>query len=766
MTTSYAGTQHAPHERRSLGVGRILLLASLVYIVCVGGTGGGELNPALRLLTGLIGASVVLACIIFPIRQPDRVDRLVVVATVLFALAGMVSLFPRQALDATLTATAYAAAFLLARGVLDQPAARTMLERVLMGLSAFFTLAAAATWVPDIIQLWALSDWQVFPPLDLPLASGGWGYRYDVALLIAILYPAWWSGRPSRLRWAFAIPFGMLALGAIIITGSRALWLATAVASLVVGAPLVVRLWRQHRWARVTVGASLIVVAIGALVLAEPLMDRALTVTSLEYRVRMWGPLTELWLANPVAGVGPGSFPWALQLTPYFETDSWAPRSPDNVLFQLLPEAGLLGLAALALIVAAVGPAVWKGRSGGARWALVTCAVVSIGSNPTEWPFLVVLILAWAAYAAPRQRADDGVPPRGRWRGPVLVSSVAALGLICAAQSSIWFGMLAYENARMSAERGDFRASIDDLTTAIALDPGMGLYWRQRGVGWLFVDEAGRAVADLEATTDINPSDDLAWRVRAMAHAANGETAAAIQAIEAALRIQRSDAANLLIAASLYSETGEHETAASMLAELVQAWPMVVGAPGWSELDVSVSTQELVDAAQARWAAEKPSLVPALHQDLWLAALTGSPSTPSTSQTSPELADAVMSSLRCESDASILLAQTRVSDRRTGLYWMTRLRDASNRGTVDERAEEALRIYFGDAPMQPPDRYLNPLNDGEWWGYRRFPIFWPPSGMDLPDIGAGQSRWLYHPSEAAAEAGLQDRLPACASAGR
>jgi hypothetical protein len=100
------------------------------------------------------------------------------------------------------------------------------------------------------------------------------------------------------------------------------------------------------------------------------------------------------------------------------------------------------------------------------------------------------------------------------------------------------------------------------------------------------------------------------------------------------------------------------------------------------------------------------------------------------------------------------------------MYWATRVRDATNRGIDDDAALEALRIYSGDAPLLPVDGTLNPLNEGFWWGYRRFPIFWPQAGVELPDWRAGVSRWMLAPWDAVAESGLEDRLPDCVATGR
>ena len=54
-------------------------------------------------------------------------------------------------------------------------------------------------------------------------------------------------------------------------------------------------------------------------------------------------------------------------------------------------------------------------------------------------------------------------------------------------------------------------------------------------------------------------------------------------------------------------------------------------------------------------------------------------------------------------------------------------------------------------PLQPAliDQVLNPLNESGFdrygWGYRRAPMDWPGSGLDLPSPTAGLMRWVLEP---------------------
>lgn len=738
------------------------MLGVLLYVVVVGGTGSGELNPVLRAINAGIAAALIVAYVVRAPGRADSLDRGILAALVLFSSAGILSLFPRQSFDSVLAAMAYVAGLFLAREYLAYDSVRATLIRVLIGLSIVFTVGASAAWIPEFFRWWSLAGWTAAPRLDLPLSGGPWGYRYDVALLIALLYPAWWIGRPSVPRRLAALVIGLLGLVVIVITGSRTVWLAVVIASVAWGALAAVRGIKRHRQARWSAFVALIMgIGLAASGLLSALAERAFTLESLSARITMWSPLTNLWLSHPIAGVGPGSFPWTLRMTPYFDTTTWAPRHPDSALFQLLPEAGLLGIAALSLVIAVAVPRVVRGRSTAARWAVIVFAVACLGANPTDFAFLVVLLLAWVAYAAPHEP-----PAIRRWSAersmPMLVASTAVMAIIFVAHASTLAGGFAYAAAQTSVERGKLPDAQVALDLAVSLDPGMALYWRQRGIAWHLLGDPHRALQDLGIATEINPVDDLAWRATALSHLAAGHSQAAANAAETATVVQRSDVANLLVAAWLADREGRDAEAMSIFAEVVQAYPAITGAVGWSNVVPSEGTGDVLDEAAARWARRTPSFEPRGSQELWLAALRDDPRPPPRGTTSPQLARAMTAALRCAEDADDLLRQVTASDHRTAAYWATRVRAAANAGIVDHDALLALYAITGTpAPAQLAERTTNPLNEGNWWGYRRFPIFWPPSILQLPDPHAGVIRWMRFPSDAVEEAGLQAQLPGC-----
>ncbi len=756
-----------------MGTAAIGILAAFVYVVVVGGTGSGELQPVLRTLNSLLGGVLIAAYVIRAPTRADAIDHAVLVAILLFSAAGVLSAFPRQSLDAVLAAMTYAGAFFLARELLSNGPARIAFIRILIGLSAIFTIGAALLWIPSVVEWWALTNRTVMPPLDIQLSGGPWGHRYDVALLIALIYPAWWVGRPSLGRRVAAVTVGMVGLSVIAITGSRTLWASLAIATATLAIPGLVRLWRaKHRRLPMTIGAIFALAVIAASGLATSIIERGASLASLDFRLSMWGPLTDVWLSHPVAGVGPGSFPWALQLTTYYDTNSWAPRHPDSLLFQLLPEAGALGVAAVGTLAVFVVPRVIRTSGAAARWALVAFAIACLGANPTDFAFLIVVALGWAAYAAPRDPLAKGTagPPRGRG---VTYAALGSLAIVFLAGAATLVGGFAHESARLAIERGDLDRARTELDLAVTVDPGMALYVRQRGALRHIQGDEALAIDDLERAVALNPSDDLAARTLFLAYERASEAAAARGALARALQIQRSDPVNLLLAAQLATAEGEAADAVDLLAEVVQSWPTIVASPGWAELlPASASTADIVDVAAARWQAGAPTPEPPFDQGIWLARMSDDTNflraEIASSPMGEDLAQVMAQLIACDTTGGAVLDALPQSAHRSYLYWNMRVRLTALEGNVDLGALQALQIMTG-GPHAPAtaDLRANPLDENagyslDRWGYRRNAVDWPIEGASsLPSIYAGASLWLFDPRAAVEAADLGARFDQC-----
>ena len=748
-----AVNRDAPSPRlRAAAVGVVALVS---YAVVIGGTAQGELHPILRTINALAGSVLVVLYVWRAPAYADKVDRGVLFALLAFCLAGLLSLFPRQSFDAVVAALVYAAAFFIARDAFRREHLRTVAIRTMMVLSTFFTLVIAARWLPLVIEWWALTDWTVFPPLDLSLSAAPWGHRHDVALLIVLLYPSWWAGRRiTPIRAASAVIIGITGLLIVVIDGSRTLWLAMVVATaLTVGPPA----WRALRSDRRIGNIALAAIALAGLAslvtgLAGTVADRFFTVATLGTRASMWTSLTDLWLEHPLGGVGPGSFPWALQLTDFFDMNTWSPRHPDSLLFQLLPETGLLGIVALGAIAAVLLPTILRSGMSTGRWALVTFAVAGIGANPTDFAFLVAVAIVWAAIVVPHARGG------ARSAAPALWSrraSLVAAGIVGVAFGATVAAAFSYDGARDLIHRGELDEADDQLTTAMNMDPGLALYPRQRGTLHLVTGAIEGAVKDLEHATALNPADDLAWRTLALARASAGDEREADTALARAIEVQRSDPTNLLLLVHRQVSQGDHEAAADTVAEIVQAWPTIVAAPGWTAIMRDpTSRQEAVDAAIGRWQRGLSSPRPFADQALTLVTLGRrfdlKPEAMELSRISPRLGEAYIAVHLCHPDADQLLKKVSDAGRRSHQYWGLVMTRAAQEGRAHGAALRLYQITTGG--RLSADRLNGKLNpvwennatgfSADTWGYRRPPIFWPDFEPSLPSVSTGSARWI------------------------
>jgi hypothetical protein len=330
-----------------------------------------------------------------------------------------------------------------------------------------------------------------------------------------------------------------------------------------------------------------------------------------------------------------------------------------------------------------------------------------------------------------------------------------------------------YGTAREAIEREDWEGSRERLRSAQALDPGMDLYPRQQAAAEI-IDGDPQAVSTALLAPTSTPSDDLGWRVLALALLDGGDREAAFAALQHALEAQRADATNLLLLAQF--QVADNEPAArETLAEIVQAWPEVVNAHGWSELlPPGTTTADVLHDALDRWRSGLPSPDPLAEQPVLLAAMAGDLDRASDfaeELIGPTLGPATVAVVACQPDARALLDETTDQDRRSALYWKLVERQASIEGHPDESAARLLEIMTGRPRAEHwVDHALNPLNENgrgystDTWGYRRTPVGWPARRL-LPDPEAGAARLRVEPREAVQSAGLTEEMAACVGTG-
>jgi hypothetical protein len=318
---------------------------------------------------------------------------------------------------------------------------------------------------------------------------------------------------------------------------------------------------------------------------------------------------------------------------------------------------------------------------------------------------------------------------------------------------------------------GGLEDAIPRLQLAQRLDPGMALYPRQLGTAQLLTGDAAEATHSLNAAVALNPSDDLAWRILALAEAASDDAESARLAAAQAVDRQRSDATNLLLWARWQERNGNHDDAVATLAEIVQAWPEVVAAPGWADLlPAGVSTTDLIELAIDWWSEERPSPETRSLQPMLLAVMAGRADAVramAERDLGAPLGAAYLAVMSCDPSAASLLDQAPDQARRSWLYWSLVVRQARLDGQVDASADRLFEIMTSASLSALTAQTLNPLRENglggfsaDDWGYRRSPIGWPDY-EELPSPQAGAARWLVEPRESVHHAGLVHTLTGC-----
>lgn len=751
------------------GLVPIGLSVALLYFLTIGGTVVGELTGVLRIVNAVLGGALIAVYLVRAPARHDRIDRAVVVALVLFSIAGVVSTFPRQSLDALLGALAFAAAFYVGREVTASGAGLRATITTLRALSLIVSALVVARLAAVNLEWVQLTD-GLLPPIGLQFGGFPFGHPYDLVTLALMLFPSWLVGRPSTPRYLVAAVIGVALATIVIFTGSRALWLAVALATLLVAVPVGTRLARRQVRVdpRILIGASLLVL-IGMLVLGGPILDRLLTSSTLDQRLEMWGTATQVWLDQPVTGHGPGAFPWLLQTTDHFDGNSIHPRHPDSALFQLLPEAGLVGVVAACVLLAGVGLPLLA-RAKAPAWAVAVFVSAGIGGNPTDIPFLIATALAWAAYGLPRQ----SLPPMTAHQRPILRwAPMACFALVAVAVTSTLVAGIRYDTAVSRARAGNLQGAIDDLDAAVAMDPGLAIYVRQRGIANLLLPEPAAAIGDLRRATTLNPNDDLSWRALAIAQRAANEDEAARVSLDRALALQRSDVTNLLLSAAWHLEDGDRASYERDAVDIVLGWPNVIAAQEWDEITGDQpATPQLVDAAIERWLDGGDSPVP-IRMQPFLLALMGqrsdvAPMAEAETGLSAALTGAMRAVFWCESDAELQLSSVPDADRRSSTYWALRVQASAAEGSVDPTALRLYRLAAASGlTAASTNARLEPLQENnaqgsvDAWGYRRLPISWHSQAWSLPSPEAGAARWLFEPEAARAAIGSPAASGSC-----
>jgi O-antigen ligase/tetratricopeptide (TPR) repeat protein len=559
--------------------------ALIWYLLFIGGTPTGDFNGWSQAANGVLGLGLIYLWLRRAPRAADRLDIAVLGALLLFLASAVVSLMPRQSFGAATQATALVAGFYLARRELGGPS-RSTVEAVL-GWTCLVVLAVTLpVWIGTWIRWLNLAGWSNPPPLSIWLPGGVFHHRHYLATLIILLAPALWSSG-FRHRWPFLSLAGTVGSVCIVVMdASRTLIAAVLIASVVV-ALMQARRMSPHarRVFRRVSGASAAALVVATVVAAPVLLERMGNLSKLLARFTLWDNSIDVWAHHPVAGVGPGVYPFSYFLTDYFADHIYSPRHPDNAVVQLLTESGLLGLAAVAIVLIAVAAAArhrWR-KEPHALWALTAFTVACVGTNPSDFLFLVVPALLWTGMLVPAEPQQWEAPIAARspsWARRHALSIVAVP--VGAAILLTSLASLVYQSARDRYVSGDHVAAAQALDIAIALDPAQAFYWRERGGLRLASANADGARADFERALKSVPFDPGALRGLALANLLSGDGQLAVTTAEKAVHLQPQSILSATVLAVVAQGAGVPNVSRAALARALLEAPYFALVP-WTD---------------------------------------------------------------------------------------------------------------------------------------------------------------------------------------
>ena len=750
-----------------------LLAGSFVAVVVILGTGASELVPAIRLMGAVVGAVFVVAWIAAVRRQADLIDLATTGALVAFSVSCALSMFPRQAFDAGVLALAWTSALGVSRRVLANEQMRKYALFVMAALGIVLIVVVISIWGQIWLHWLALTGWRALPPLDLALPSGPWVHRHDLTNLLVMLAPAIWLQRGTGLL-RILLTTILVGIGAaVLMDGSRSVWLALAIATGVTMMRPLIAVLRSRRGIAVAAIVAASVILIAALVtgFADEVVVRLTAVRSIDARTGQWSAALTLWQERPIQGIGPGSFPFQLRLTDYHDSYQFVSRHPDNAAVQLIAEVGLLGVVAAGSVLASVAR-MWRRnspQSAAATWVLVYALVATIGTNPFEYAFLMAPLVIWTSIGAPARLAKVAESPRrARWVTPAIVAGVGVLAL---AQAAMVLGAFAYDAGSRAAREGSYTEARRALDLAATLDPGMTLYVRERGTMALLAGRPGAAIPDLMAATAQNPADDIAYRSLAEAWLAEGDPARALAAAQSAVQRDGSDPRNLIVLARAASRAGDSASATDALALAVLHGPWITADLKWQSFaHPEQPAAELLNEAVALWQDGKAPWLKGLDP-AWVVGLAEN--TESTHQAVIQAgplgpsAAALLQVLSCDSQLAGLEALRSLEESQGTFaeYWRARVVAEALAGERIEGvlAEAAIVRMPQLGPViadtiYPIDVYSGAFNDQ--YAYRRRPID-HLGGLVVPSRWGGLAEWIRHPAAAALAAGMTERVASC-----
>lgn len=544
-----------------------------------------------------------------PVSTPLTLPLLLFLAV--YLLTALTSIDPRRSLDEVWTAGAYVLGFVLTAELVSRGWPRELFVKVLLIVGSVvvglfwrealawyggWLEAAPGHWLPDIAY-------------HLPFASG-------IAIFLnLLLMPALARLLVTRAllpRILLAL-WSVAALGLLFLTSSRGGWfgLLMGVGTLVAlsvrdaGGRAYLRglsATIQQRWrfslAVLAVGMAALIVIVRAAVQQVVYPDKAPTLQLA--RSGVWVPAWETFQRSPWVGQGPLTFG-----SSYLRANSVPPNPfyphAHSVLFNLLAETGLAGVAAFGLLALSAFFALWRqaSRLKGEERAVavgVLAAVMTFAANSAVdmvnfEPFnsFTIAVLLGATLAGV-SRAEELIPARPRSRVPayLLARWPIALGLLLSATGIYRAWRLAPLHSGIQAANGTrWAEAAAYLAEAVRRDPHSTIAQQQLGLANGVLAARGdpgaleQAITALEEAARLDPAWWLHHANLGVLYTAHGDKALALRALQMAAALAPSAAIAHLNLGAVAEDDGAWAVAGQAYTATLNLRPDWVNAYFW-----------------------------------------------------------------------------------------------------------------------------------------------------------------------------------------
>lgn len=529
-----------------------------VYAVVLGGSWIGIYAVPLRALSLVVVAVALVAWCLVAWRHPTARPTTAIWPALVLPLAAMglstlVSRHPRLGLDYLAWAVLLVALYLLLVRILARDGGGRRVGALAAALGLTLGLVYIAWVVALWVEWWSLAGRLEAPPLRPTFIGLTWGNPGAVLTVqvLLLLVAAAGLGMGTLARRLTIGALVLVTLVVVILSGSRAGWMAVAASTILLGLP-----WLASSVGRETLGQWLSDRRIRALALGVLLLG-AVTISALAPgilsrieeggdggRPTYFAVALRMFTEAPLQGTGPGT--WAARRivhTHAGELDYYIPHA-HNVYLQTLAELGLVGILAGLLMV---GCTAWlalgalRSRDATRRrwgWAALAgglylglhCLLDSYANMPAVL-LLMAVPVAWLdggseqGLGLPRRlSAHAGVLSRAALASLALGCALAVLHLVRSES-----GAMTHARAVELANQGAWEAALGPAVSAVEQDPDLPPYHFTRGLAAVAAEDWPGAVESFSAVVRV---DDLpaAWLGLALSQLGAGQPHAEVAA--------------------------------------------------------------------------------------------------------------------------------------------------------------------------------------------------------------------------------------------